>query len=79
MGKKIIGYCYKKGLGAAKTVSKNVIQKPAETTVELTGNKIAGKILRLKSVPDENLTNVEEIVIPSEKRQEILNRLRQVI
>ena len=28
------------------------------------GNKIADKIVKTKPVPDENLRNVEEIVIP---------------
>ena len=35
--------------------------------------------MKPKSVSDANLRNVEEIVIPPEKRQEILNKLRQVL
>ena len=35
------------------------------------------KIITSKTVADENLKNVEEIVIPPEIRREILNELRQ--
>ena len=47
--------------------------------VDLIGNKIALKIVKPKSVPDENLRNVEKRVVPPEKRQEILNDLRQIL
>ena len=43
------------------------------------GNKIAEKIVKPKPVIDENSRNVEEIVIPPEKRQEIFKKLRQVL
>ena len=29
--------------------------------------------------PDENLRNVEEVIIPLEKRDEILNKLRKAL
>ena len=64
---------------AAKSAFKKVVYKTAEGTGELTGNKIADKIVKLKPVLDANLRNVEEIVIPPEKTQEILNELRQVL
>ena len=69
----------KTGLDVHKTSSKKVIHKTAEATRELIGNKIAEKIVKPKPVPDENSRNVEEIVIPPEKRQEILNELRQAL
>ena len=72
---KIVGHCHKTGLDAAKTDSKIVVHKTAETTEELIGNKIAEKNVKQKPVPDSNSGNVEEIVIPPEKRQEILNEL----
>ena len=37
----------KTGIGAAKTPSKRVIQKTAEATGDLIGNKIADKIISL--------------------------------
>ena len=36
------------------------------------------KIVKTKLVIDENLRNVEEIIISPDKREEILNELRQV-
>ena len=46
--------------------------------MEMIGNKIAEKIVIPKPVSDLNSQNIEEIAIPQEKRQEILNKLRQV-
>ena len=43
------------------------------------GNKIADKIVKQKAALIENLKDVEEIIIPPEKREEILNELRQVL
>ena len=37
----------KTGIDAAKTASERVVQKTAETTGDLIGNKIAGKITSL--------------------------------
>ena len=71
---------YKKQLlDTGINVSKKVIHK----TCEFLGNKIADvvamsnhdKIVKI----DENPRNVEEIIIPPEKREEILNKLRQVL
>ena len=71
------------GLDSLKTASKKVVHR----TGELLGNKIADavtksnddKIIKPKHVIDENPRNVEEIIIPPEKREEILNALRQVL
>ena len=71
------------GLDSLKTASKKVVHR----TSELLGNKIADavtksnddKIVKPKHVIDENPRNVEEIIIPPEKREEILNALRQVL
>ena len=59
-------------------MTKTVAHKTAEATGEFIGNKIADKIVKLKPAPDANSKNLKEIVIPPEKRQEILNELRQV-
>ena len=71
------------GLDSLNTASKKVVHR----TSELLGNKIADavtksnddKIVKPKHVIDENPRNVEEIIIPPEKREEILNALRQVL
>ena len=63
----------KTGIDAVKTASKRVVQKTAETTGDLIGNKIVDKIISLgksKNKGKENETNeVEEVYIPPEKRQ----------
>ena len=68
----------KKGSEFAKTAGKRIVQKSAEATRDLIGNKIADKITSLgKSKNKEKETNEEEeIIIPSEKRQQIINDLR---
>ena len=43
-GKKIMDTARKKGIDAAKTASKGVVQKTAEDSGDLIGNKIADKI-----------------------------------
>ena len=67
----------KTGIDAARTASKRVVQKTAEATCDLIGNKIAGKITsfditKSKEKEDER----KEIYIPPEKRQQIINDLR---
>ena len=46
-GKKLMDIVTKTGIDAAKTVSKRVVQKVAEATGDLIGNKIADKITSL--------------------------------
>ena len=43
-GKKLMDTATKTGIDAAKTASKRVVQKTAEATGDLIGNKIADKI-----------------------------------
>ena len=64
------------GLDVLKPDSKKVVHKATEATCEFIGNKISYKIVKPKHVIDENPRNVEEIIIPSEKREEILNEVR---
>ena len=76
-GKKLIDTATKTGLDAAKTTSKRVVQKTAEATGDLIGNKIADKITSIGKPKEKEKTNkVEEIYIPPEKRQQIINDLR---
>ena len=77
-GKKIIDTTEKQGSEFAKTAGKKIVQKSAEATGDLIGNKIADKITSLdKSKNKEKETNEEEeIIIPPKKRQQIINDLR---
>ena len=78
-GKKIMDNATKTGMDAAKITSKRIVQKTAEATRDLIGNQIVDKITSIgkpkekeKGKPKET----EEIYIPPEKRQEILDDLR---
>ena len=67
----------KQGTEFAITAGKRIVQKSAEATGDLIGNKVADKITPLgKSKNKEKETNEEEIIIPPEKRQQIINDLR---
>ena len=67
----------KQGSEFAKTAGKIIVQESAEATGYLVGNKIADKINSLgKSKNKEKETSEdEEIIIPPEKRQQIINDL----
>ena len=56
--KKLMDTATKTGIDVAKTASKRVVQKTAEATGDLIGNKI------------------EEMYIPPEKRQQIIDDLK---
>ena len=56
---------------------KGVVQKTAEVTGDLIGNKIADKIISIgKPKEKEKPKEIEEIYIPPEKRQQIIDDLR---
>ena len=58
-------------------MSKRVVQKTAAATGDLIGNKIADKITSIdKSKEKEKTNKAEEIYIPPEKRQQIIDDLR---
>ena len=61
-------FAIKTGMEAAKIGSKRVVQKTAETTGGLIGNKIADKIT--------SIVKLKEVYIPPERRQQIINDLR---
>ena len=64
----------KTGIDDAKTTSKRVVQKTQETTRDLIGNRIADKITSIGKPKEKEKTNkVEEIYIPPEKRQQIID------
>ena len=56
-GQKLLDSTKKSTTDAIKTESKRAIQKTAEATGDLIGNKIADKISVLKKKPDKELHN----------------------
>ena len=67
----------KTGIDDAKTASKSVVYKTAAATGDLIGNKIANKITSTgKPKEKEKINKVEEIYIPPEIRQQIIDDLR---
>ena len=76
-GKKLVNTATKKGIDAPKTAFKRVVQKTAEDAGGLIENNIAAKITSVgktksKEKEDEN----QEIYIPPEKRQHVIDDLR---
>ena len=64
-------------IDVAKTASKREVQKTAEATGDLIGNKIADKITSLdKTESRENEDERQEIYIQPVKRQQIIDDLR---
>ena len=56
---------------------KRVVQKTAEAFGDLIGNKIADKITSAgKSKEDNKTKKIQEIYIPPEKRQQVIDELR---
>ena len=79
-GKKLIDAATKTGIDAAKTTSKRIVQKTAEATGDLFGNKIADKITSIGKPKEKEkikeTKEIEEIYIPPEKRHQIIDDLR---
>ena len=62
-----------------KIAGKKMLTKSAEATGDLVGSNITDKITSFKSKPQEKIESErfpEEIIIPPEKRQQILDDLR---
>ena len=66
-GKKLIDTTSKTGID---------VQKTAEATGDLIGNKIADKITSIGKPEEKTKKKLEEIYIPPEKRQQIIDDLR---
>ena len=75
-GKKLIDTATKTGIVAAKTSSKRVVQKTAEARGDLIGYKIADKITSIGKPKEKETKKIEEIYVPPEKRQQIIDDLR---
>ena len=64
-------------MGVAKTASKWLVEKTSEATGDLIRNKISDKITSLgKTKSKEKEDERQEIYIPTEKRQQIIDNLR---
>ena len=75
--KKLMDTTTKVGIDAAKTASKGVVQKIAKAKGDLIGNKITYKITSIGKRKEKQKTkNAEEIYIPPENRQQILEDLK---
>ena len=86
-GQKLVDTAKKSATDAIKTVSKRAIQKTAEATGDLIGNKIADKITSIskkstKKLPtideDAKLSTYKKRYISPKKRQQIIDELRLV-
>ena len=75
-GKKLMDTATKTRIDAAKVASKRVVQKTVEATGQLIGNKIADKITSLAETKSKEKKGEQEIYIPPEKRQQIVDDLR---
>ena len=71
-GKNLMDTATKTGIDTAKTTSQRVVQKTAEATEDLIGNKIAHQITSLGK-PKEETKKTEESYISPEKRQQIID------
>ena len=74
-GKELLDTAVKAGLDALKAASKKLVHKAAEVTAELIRDKITSKFVKTKPVVDENSKNIEEIVIPPEKKTRNISRI----
>ena len=75
--KKLMDTATETGIDAAKTASKRIVQKTAEATGDLMGNKVVDKITLVgKSKEKGETKKVGEIYIPPEKRQQIIDDLK---
>ena len=71
-GRKLMDTATKTWIDAAKTTSKRIVQKTAEATGDLIGNKIADQITSIAKPKEKEM----EVYIPSEKRQQIIDDFR---
>ena len=66
----------KTGIDTAKTASKRVVPKTAEARGDLVGNQIADKIISIGKTKEKPKEKPEEIYIPPEKRQQIIDDIK---
>ena len=77
--KQLLNIAGKTWLDALKTASKKVVHKASEAIGEFVGDKILNKIMKPKFLFGENPRNIEKMVIPPDKKVEMLSELREVL
>ena len=80
-GKKILDNTLSTGKDLAKIAGKKVLTKSAEAIGDLIGNKIADRITKstrnkAQKEDDRIMEEMQEIIIPPEKREEIIRDLK---
>ena len=80
-GKKILDNSISAGKDFAKIADKKVLTKSAEATGDLTGNKIADRITKStrnkeQREDDRIMEETQELIIPLEKREQIIRDLK---
>ena len=80
-GKKILDNSLSAGKDFAKIAGKNVLTKSAEATGDLIGNKIADRITKSSKNKDQKeddriMEETQELIIPPEKREQIIRDLK---
>ena len=80
-GKKILDNSLSGGKDFAKIAGKKVLNKSAEETGDLIGNKIADRITKSarnkeQKEDDRIMEQTQEIIIPPEKREQIIRDLK---
>ena len=80
-GKKILHNSLSAGKDFAKIAGKKVLTKSAEVTGDLIGNKIADRITKSarnkeQKEDDRIMEETQEIILPPEKREQIIRDLK---
>ena len=80
-GKKILDNSLSAGKDFAKIAGKKVLTKSAEATDALIGNKIADRITKIDRNKEQNendriMEETQVIIIPSEKKEQIIRDLK---
>ena len=80
-GKKILDNSLRAGKDFAKIAGKKVLTKTAEATGDLIGNKIADRITKgsrnkYQKEDDRIMEETQELIIPPEKREQIIRDLK---
>ena len=80
-GKKILDNSLSAGKDFAKIAGKKVLTKSEEATGDLIGNKIADRITKSsrnkeQKEDDRIIEETQELIIPPEKREQIINDLK---
>ena len=80
-GKKILDNSLNAGKDFAKIAGKKVLTKSAEATGDLIGNKIADRLTKstrnkTQKEDDRIMEETQEVIIPPEKREQIIKDLK---